>query len=384
MQAYSAQYRDELLRRVIPFWLEHSIDRECGGYFSSLDRDGAVFDTDKWVWLQGREVWTFATMYNKVEKKPEWLDAAKGGAEFLRRFGPAPDGAYYFGLTREGQPLVQPYNIFSDCFAAMGFGALAAALPDSDYGTLAKNIFTNILARQNDPKGKYSKLVPGARPMKSFALPMILSNLALELESVLGEEYVNRLARGLADEILGQYYKPDMGCILEQIGADGSFVDSFEGRLVSPGHTNESMWFLMDIGERLGDHALIRKAADIVLQTMDRGWDKEYGGVFYFMDTKGKYPLQLEADQKLWWVHLESLVACAKGYRLTGDKKLAAWFEILQKYTWDHFWDGKYPEWYGYLNRRGEVLFPFKGGKWKGCFHVPRALFQIWKTLEEL
>jgi N-acylglucosamine 2-epimerase len=384
MQAYSAQYRDELLQRVIPFWLEHSIDRECGGYFSSLDRDGTIFDTDKWVWLQGREVWTFATMYNKVEKKSEWLDAAQGGAEFLRRFGSDPDGAYYFGLTRQGQPLVQPYNIFSDCFTAMGFGALAVALPDSDYGTLAKNIFNNILARKDNPKGKYSKLVPGVRPMKSFALTMILSNLALELENILGEGYVNRLARELADEILGQYYKPDMGCILEQIGADGSFVDSFEGRLISPGHTSESMWFLMDIGERLGDRALIRKAADIVIQTMDCGWDKEYGGIFYFMDVKGKYPLQLEADQKLWWVHLESLVACAKGYRLTGDKKLAVWFEILQKYTWDHFRDEKYPEWYGYLNRRGEVLFPFKGGKWKGCFHVPRALFQIWRTLETL
>jgi N-acylglucosamine 2-epimerase len=368
----------------MPFWLEHSIDRECGGYFSGLDRDGTIFDTDKWVWLQGREVWTFATMYNQVEKKPEWLYAAKGGADFLRRFGSDPDGAYYFGLTRQGQPLVQSYNIFSDCFAAMGFGALAAALPDSDYGTLAKNIFNNILARKDNPKGKYSKLVPGVRPMKSFALTMILSNLALELENVLGEEYVNRLARDLADEILGQYYKPDMGCILEQISADGSFVDSFEGRLISPGHTNESMWFLMDIGERLGDRALIRKAADIVIQTMDYGWDKEYGGIFYFMDIKGKYPLQLEADQKLWWVHLESLVACAKGYRLTGDKKLAVWFEILQKYTWDHFRDETYPEWYGYLNRQGEVLFPFKGGKWKGCFHVPRALFQIWKTLEAL
>ncbi|MDR1506499.1 MAG: AGE family epimerase/isomerase, partial [Treponema sp.] len=72
------------------------------------------------------------------------------------------------------------------------------------------------------------------------------------------------------------------------------------------------------------------------------------------------------------------------GYRLTKDRKLAVWFEILQKYIWDHFRDEKYPEWYGYLNRRGEVLFPFKGGKWKGCFHVPRALLRIWKTLEAL
>ena len=46
--------------------------------------------------------------------------------------------------------------------------------------------------------------------------------------------------------------------------------------------------------------------------------------------------------------------------------------------------DQEYPEWFGYLNRRGEVLLPLKGGKWKGCFHVPRGLYQCWKTLEEI
>jgi N-acylglucosamine 2-epimerase len=385
MQAYSDQYRDELLNNVLPFWLTHSIDRECGGFLTSLDRDGTVFDTDKWVWLQGREIWTFAAMYSKVEKKQEWLDAALHGAEFLRRFGCDENGAYYFGLTRQGQPLVQPYNIFSDCFAAMAYGALAAADPAfKDYEKLAKSTMEAIIARRDDPKGRYLKQVSGTRPMKTFALPMILCNLAMELEGALGKAYVDKLVRDLADEIIRDYYKPDLGCILENTGPGGSFVDSFEGRLISPGHTNESMWFLMDIGERLGDKALIRKAADIVIRTMERGWDKRYGGLFYFMDIKGKSPMQLEADQKLWWVHFESLVACAKGFRLTGDKKLAAWFEILQKYTWDHFRDDKYPEWYGYLNRRGEVLFPIKGGKWKGCFHVPRALFQLWKTLEAL
>ena len=51
---------------------------------------------------------------------------------------------------------------------------------------------------------------------------------------------------------------------------------------------------------------------------------------------------------------------------------------------WSHFKDREYPEWFGYLNRRGEVLLPLKGGKWKGCFHVPRGLYQMWKMLEQM
>lgn len=72
--------------------------------------------------------------------------------------------------------------------------------------------------------------------------------------------------------------------------------------------------------------------------------------------------------------------------RLSVDRRqtVFGWFEKVHDYTWAHFKDPEYPEWYGYLNRRGEVLLPLKGGKWKGCFHVPRGLFQCWKILETI
>ena len=118
------------------------------------------------------------------------------------------------------------------------------------------------------------------------------------------------------------------------------------------------------------------------MDVIERGWDKEYGGIFYFMDSMGKPMQKLEWDQKLWWVHLESAIAMIKGYKLTGNVKCLDWFEKLDSYMWSHFRDDEYPEWYGYLNRRGEVLLPLKGGKWKGCFHVPRGLYQIYTILK--
>jgi N-acylglucosamine 2-epimerase len=120
-----------------------------------------------------------------------------------------------------------------------------------------------------------------------------------------------------------------------------------------------------------------------MLDTLELGWDREHGGIFYFLDAKGAPLQQLEWDQKLWWVHVEALVALAKGYKFTGDERCARWFERVHDYTWLHFKDSQYGEWFGYLNRQGEVLLPLKGGKWKGCFHIPRALYQVWKTVEE-
>ena len=37
------RYRGALLDDVIPFWEKHSLDRECGGYFTCLERDGTLF-----------------------------------------------------------------------------------------------------------------------------------------------------------------------------------------------------------------------------------------------------------------------------------------------------------------------------------------------------
>ncbi|MBW7892538.1 MAG: AGE family epimerase/isomerase [Chitinophagaceae bacterium] len=383
-QALSKTYQNELLNNVIPFWLKHSADNTYGGYFTCLDRTGKVFDTDKFVWLQCRQVWTFSMLYNEVEKKQEWLDFALSGARFLIKHGRDKEGNWYFSLTREGQPLIQPYNIFSDCFAAMAFGQLAKATGDESYAAIAHETFSNILKRQDAPKGKYSKAYPGTRYLQSFALPMILSNLVLEIEHILEPKLVNEVIDQGIDTVMNKFYRPDLRVILEHINADGTTSDSFEGRLVNPGHGLEAMWFIMDLAKKTKDEGLMNKAVEVALNLMGYGWDTQYGGIFYFMDVKNCPPLQLEWDQKLWWVHIEAMIAMLKGYQHTGNENCLQWFEKLHDYTWNHFTDSEYGEWFGYLNRRGEVLISLKGGKWKGCFHVPRGLYQIGKILEQL
>ena len=159
--ALAQQYQKALLENVLPFWQHHSLDREHGGYFTCLDRRGNVFDTDKFLWLQGRQVWTFSMLYNRVEKNPDWLEIARSGADFLRAHGRDGDGNWYFALTAAGDPLVQPYNIFADCFAALGLSQYALASGDEKARNIALATYQNILRRQENPKGRFSKSVPG-------------------------------------------------------------------------------------------------------------------------------------------------------------------------------------------------------------------------------
>lgn len=375
MKRYKELYKEELFSNVIPFWEKHSIDTEYGGYFTCLDSKGNIYDTDKFVWLQARQVWTFSMLYNRYEQRSQWLDIANHGVKFLKSYGTDEAGNWYFALDRQGRPLVQPYNIFSDCFAAMAFSQYGLARGDQNAKEIALKTYRNILQRKDNPKGKYSKVVPGTRPLKSLALSMILANLSLEMEDLLEEKELNEVLDLCLNEVMTLFLDEQLNLLFENVLPDGSHPDCFEGRLINPGHGIEAMWFIMEIARRRNDQELIDKTVDVILNTLEFAWDTEHGGIFYFMDVNGKPLLQLEWDQKLWWVHLEALVGLVMGYNSTGRDECRQWFERIHEYVWAHFPDVEYGEWFGYLNRRGQRLLELKGGKWKGCFHVPRALY---------
>jgi len=329
-------------------------------------------------------VWTFSMLYNRLEKRRSWLEMARLGATFLRKHGRDTGGNWYFSLTREGKPLIQPYNIFSDCFAAMAFSQYALATGDREARRIAGDTYRNILRRKDNPKGRYNKAVPGTRPLKALSLPMILANLTLELEWMLDAKTTAGALDMCMEEVFGQFLDRKLMVLRERVSPDGKAVDCHEGRLLNPGHGIEAMWFLMDIAERRGDEAVIRKAVDVVLSTLETGWDRKHGGIFCFLDLHGHPPQQLEWDQKLWWVHVETLVALVMGYRLTGRAECWKWYEKVHDYTWRRFPDPRHGEWFGYLDRQGRPLLTLKGGKWKGCFHVPRGLFLCMREFRKL
>jgi len=377
-------YRDALLKDVIPFWQTHSMDWEQGGYFTCLDRTGNVYDTDKFVWLQARQVWTFSMLYNRWEERSAWLEIARSGADFLIEHGMDQEGNWYFALDRQGRPLVEPYNIFSDCFAAMAFSQYALASGDERAKEIALSTYRNILRRKDNPKGKYSKVFPGTRPLKTLAIPMILANLSLELEWLLEGDVLDQLVQTSVREVMDLFLDRDRGLLRENASPDGTHVDCFDGRLINPGHGIEALWFIMDIARRDHDRQLVDQTIDVILSTLDFAWDDQCGGIYYFVDVESHPPQQLEWDQKLWWVHLESLVALAMGYALTGRNECWEWYQKVHEYAWPKFSDPDHGEWFGYLNRRGEVFLDLKGGKWKGCFHVPRALYLCYTQFHDL
>eukprot|EP01062_Namystynia_karyoxenos_P025249 TRINITY_DN19902_c0_g1_i1.p1 TRINITY_DN19902_c0_g1~~TRINITY_DN19902_c0_g1_i1.p1 ORF type:complete len:474 (+),score=176.45 TRINITY_DN19902_c0_g1_i1:90-1424(+) len=386
-------YRAQLLDEVMPFWMG-TVDRKHGGFFTCVDGAHRVYDTDKFVWLQARAVWMLSKLYNERRDAPQhtrhsWLAAAAGGAQFIRAHANDPaSGDGYFSLRADGSPLVAPYNIFSDCFICMAMAQYFRASGQDWARAMALAKFRRIDERWENPKGRWSKAV-GDRGFNSLGPPMIDINMCLELlESVAPapEERAaieGRIRRNVTTVLT---VHPDEADILrENVALQPRDQDTHEGRLFNPGHALECCWFLLDACSQRGWEDECGRIVALARAALERGWDREHGGIFYFLDLRGCPPQQLEWDQKLWWVHLEALLCTLWCYKYTKDAYWWDWFRRIHQYLWEHFLDPQRGgELWGYLSRDGRLLMPLKGGKWKGCFHVPRALWYAERLLCEL
>ncbi|MFZ2656927.1 MAG: AGE family epimerase/isomerase [Victivallales bacterium] len=369
------RYENELLESVVPFWEKNCVDRKYGGYFTFLDRDGSTYDTEKFMWMQWRIVYMFATLYMSEYRNKKWLDIAMRGYDFLVNNGKSEDGSYYFALNRRGRPSIAPYSIFSDCFAAMGAAAMYKATGERKYRMEAEAAMRTYISRMPNPKGRWEKSLTGKQKRLSLSSYMILANLGSVMKDCLGsEDYVSD-TKIAVDTVMDKFWNQEYQVIFENVNPDGTFdLDSCNGRMINPGHGLESMWFVLQYAEGRNDGKLIEKACKMISGLYKFGLDRKHGGIYYFMDVLGKPNIELQWDMKLWWPHNEAAIAAIFAYRLSGKNEFLDMFEDVDAWSWKHFRDRKHGEWYAYLNRSGQPTHYHKGGKWKTFFHVPRSL----------
>lgn len=387
MSDYAAIYRDALLQDVMPFWLKHGMDNEHGGIMTSLDRDGSLIDTDKSVWFQGRAGWMFATLYNTVEKRPEWLEAARSCVEFSRRHCHSPDGKMWFAVARDGSPLRMRRYVFSESFAAISYAAFAKASGDARAEDDAATAFATYLRYSFEP-GVMSPKTEATRPMKGIGPLMIGIVTAQELRIHLGDVPVNgrtcsEWIQLFIEEIERDFFKPDLAVLMECVAPDGSLIDHAEGRTLNPGHAIECAWFIMHEGRHRNDQRLISLGASILDCMWARGWDREHGGLLYFTDLRGLPVQEYWHDMKFWWPHCEAIIATLLAWKFTGDARYAVMHAQVHDWAFTHFPDPEHGEWFGWLHRDGTPSQHAKGSLFKGPFHLPRMLLLGWKELSE-
>lgn len=369
---YEQIYREGLLEDTLPFWIQHCVDDQHGGFMMALDQSGRVVDTDKGVWQQGRFTWMLGELYNQVEPRQEWLDLALHGAEFLKRCCfDSEDGRMWFHVTREGKPIRKRRYSFSESFAAIAFGELAHATGESEFRELAERTFRQFVDHNLDPQGVAPKFTE-TRPTRGIGFPMIAIVTAQELRDSIGLETADEWIDSGIQMIRDFHLHSDIQCVMETVGIDGQRIDHFDGRMLNPGHAIEGAWFILWEGMLRDDASLIEMGCQMLDWMWQRGWDPEYGGILYFVDVEGGSVQEYWHDMKFWWPQCEAIIATLLAYRLTGKQKYADWHQQIHTWAHEHFADAEYGEWFGYLDRTGRVTSTLKGNLWKGPFHLPR------------
>ena len=241
IEALKKVYRDGLLNDTLPFWIKHSVDRKYGGFTICLDSDGRVIDTDKGVWSQGRFTWLLSTLYTEVEQNPEWLELAKHGIDFIRKYGFDEDGRMFFSVTQSGKPLRKRRYIFSESFTVVAFAAYAKASGDVQAKEDALSVFRLMQRYLSEPCLLPPKLIQETRSMKGLAVPMIMIVTAQILREVLDDpRELDQVIDDSINEIERDFMKPEFKAVLESVAPNGDFSDHFDGRMLCPGHAIEA------------------------------------------------------------------------------------------------------------------------------------------------
>lgn len=374
-------YRDGLMHDTLPFWFPRAVDTEQGGFLHCLDRDGAVVDTDKSVWAQGRMSWMLLSLYNGFERRPEWLEWAQSGIRFLDERCVDADGRLFFHVTREGRPIRKRRYAYSEAFAAIAHAALAKATGEARSAQRARELFDQFV-RWNFTPGLMPPKFSDERPLLGLAPRMITIVTAQELRACLGpDDGLNAWIDRCIDEIRRLFVKPELRVVMEAVSPDGSISDHFDGRTLNPGHAIEGAWFILREGKERGDQGLIRLGCEMLDWMWERGWDAECGGIYYFRDVYHKPVQEYWHDMKFWWPHNETIIATLYAYLVTGEARYARWHSLVHEWAHAHFADSQHGEWFGYLNRAGAPTSTLKGNLWKSCFHHPRMQWVCWQLL---
>ena len=384
LETWAKSYKEDLTQNIMPFWMKYGVDKKNGGVYTCVDRDGSLMDTTKSVWFQGRFAFVCAYAYNHIEKNEEWLAAAKSTIDFIEKYCFDNDGHMYFSITHDGRPLRKRRYVFSETFAAIAMSEYALASGDRSYADKAVKIFKDTLRFLSTPGFLTPKFEPEVK-LQGHSIVMILINVASCLRLVSDDPILTRQIDESIEKLKKYFMHPEFKALLESVGPNGEFIDTNMTRLINPGHCIETTWFIMEEAKtRNWNKDLTDMALTIFDWSWDWGWDKSYGGIINFRDCRNLPVQDYSQDMKFWWPQCETIIASLYAYLATGDDEYIYRHQRISEWTYAHFPDAKYGEWYGYLHRDGRVAQPAKGNLFKGPFHIPRMMIKSYTLCKEI
>ena len=340
---------------------------------------------------------------------PRMETAAYHGAAFLTDvFWDKDFGGWYWQLNRNGTPADRSKLVYGEGFAIYALAEFArtyrnkGALAQAEQGfdllqkyaadTLRGGYYENI---ERDwvlsPAGSYG----GDR--KSLDIHMHLLEAFTTLYAATGKEIHARKLKEVLDLIFYHMVDCSRGYgrnqfdlgfrpipainILRTWNAERETNEVIEQPTdtTSYGHNVELSWLadlaLRTLGCRRTEYdPILRRLLDSALE---HGYDREFGGVY----RDGTLSGEVLVRDKEWWQNFESMTGFLNGFTMTGDEKYLEAFLSTWAFIRDHFMNSEVGESRQLLARDGSVLVGALGNPWKGVYHTGRALAECLRRL---
>lgn len=390
LDRFGAQLEQELVGNILPFWIEHAIDREHGGFYGAVTNDLTVRnDVPRSAILCARILWTYAKAYGRLGDAA-YLDMARWAyAALTDIFWDREFGGVYWTVDAHGRPVMDRKHHYAQAFAIYGLCAYYVATGEAQSLALAQELFYLLEKHACDPvHGGY---IEGSSRRWEALEDMRLSARDLDCRKSMNTmlhilEAYTQLARlwepaceahrTLVEEFLQRIVHPARTHFWL------FFDDAWQSLLdhVSFGHDIEGSWLLVEAAGLHDDPELSAAACETAVSMADavyeRGIDED-GGLFYEAGPQG-----LVDDQKSWWVQAEAMVGFTNAYQLSGkgyclQAALRCW-----KYIRSHHIDRVQGGWYKVLHRDGTPdPESYKVGPWECPYHHSRACMEMMDRL---
>jgi mannobiose 2-epimerase len=383
----------ELVNGILPFWLNHTIDEQYGGFRGQIANDlTSDPQAPKGLILNARILWTFSKAFS-VYRNPLYLAAARRAYDYISRFFWDRDfGGVYWMLDCEGRPLDTKKRIYGQAFTVYALAEYGHATGDPEAAARALRLMEQIeTAGHDDQHGGYFEtyerdwtLAVDQRlsevdmdEKKSMNTHLHLLEAYAALLRLREEPTVRFRLRELIEIFLRRILNP----------ATRHFILFFDelwlprSNKVSFGHDIEGSWLLCEAAEILGDAELLARVRAVAVQmaaaVLEQGIDAD-GGLLYEADPTGI----IDSD-KHWWPQAEAVVGFLNAWQLSGQHRFLRAAERSWAFIETFIVDSQHGEWFWLVSKSGQPGADLdKVGPWKCPYHNSRACFEAMERLD--
>lgn len=382
--ALCAFLQDHLLHSVMPFWTNNCIDWKNGGISNLVTDEGVRTSDEKYMYSQGRALFTYAALYNEIEQKQEYLDICRCIASLIFKTH-RPGGYWPFRVNPDGSVIDDSKSVYLDAYSCVGLCEYAAASGNAQAMDLALEVYDRASPRLENPSTVPAAPLhfpEGTQPhgpiMHSVYAFFLLGTHA-------GRKDIRERALQLANRAMALHVDPENDLLYEFISPGGGRAPGDYGQTVVTGHAIEAMWFYEEVFSHFGQRDKAKQTQKLIRTHVDFGWDTEYGGLYLAKHVQpGVPPKWHNPDSKSWWPQAETLYALLRAYEVTGDAWYADWFDTFYHYIFTHYPNPVHGEWRHCLDREGRPRGQIATIPVKDPFHMPRVLIKCILSLRRM